>query len=231
MSLCSCAKIQTEKELTIKIVRSDHGSEFENHKFSKWCDEMGIKHEFSAPKTPQQNGVAERKNRTLHDMANVMLTNKGLAQRFWAEVINTTCYVSNRVFLRPDTTKTPYDGRKPSVKYFKVFGSTCYVLKDRENLGKFDSKSDETIFLGNSTRSIAYRVFNKITLTIEESINVVIDDYIMKEVEREEITSNEGELVTLDPESEKEDGEIDFTHRNSRLINRLSPTDIIGDPS
>ena len=75
-------KMQTEKELTIKTIRSDHGGEFENHKFSKWCDEMGIKHEFSAPKAPQQNSVAERKNRTLHDMANVMLTTKGLAKRF-----------------------------------------------------------------------------------------------------------------------------------------------------
>lgn len=177
--------------------------------------------------------MAEKKNRTLHDMANVMLTNKGLAKRFLAEVINTASYVSNRVFLRPNTTKTPYEiwnGRKLSVKYFKVFGSICYVLRDRENLGKFDSKSDEAIFLGYSTRSKAYRVFNKRTLTIEESINVVIDDHIMKEVEREEITLNEGELVTLDPESEKEDGEIEFNPRNSWLTNGLSPIDIIGDP-
>lgn len=97
-------------------------------------------------------------------------------------------------------------------------------------MGKFNSKSDEVIFLGYSTRSKVYRVFNKRTLTIEEFINVVVDDYIMKEVEREEITSNEGELVTLDPESEKEDGEIEFTPRNSRLTNDLSPTGIIGDP-
>lgn len=104
-----CKKMQTEKELTIKRIRSDHESEIENHKFSKWWDKMGIKHEFSTPKTPQKNVVAERKNRTLHDMTNVMLTNKGLAKRFWAETINTTYYVSNRVFLRPDTTKTPYE--------------------------------------------------------------------------------------------------------------------------
>lgn len=104
-----CNKMQTKKELTIKRIRSDHGGEFENHKFSKWCDEIRIKHEFLASKTPQQNGVVERKNKTLHDMANVMLTNKGLAKRFWVEAINTACYVSKRVFLRLDTIKTPYE--------------------------------------------------------------------------------------------------------------------------
>lgn len=93
-----CKKMQTEKELTIKRIRSDHGGEFKNHKFSKWCDEMGIKNKFSAPKTPQQNGVVKRKNRTLYDMTNVMLTNKSLAKRLSAEAINIACYVSNRVF-------------------------------------------------------------------------------------------------------------------------------------
>lgn len=111
-----------------------------------------------------------------------------------------------------------------------MFGSTCYVLRDRENLGKCDSKSNEAIFLGYSIRSKAYRVFNKRTLSIEEPINVVVDDHIMKEVEREEITSYKGELVTLDLGSEKEDGKIEFNPRNSRLTNGLSPTDIIGDP-
>lgn len=93
-----CKKMQTEKELTIKMIKSDHGGEFENHKFSKWCDEMGINHEFLTPKIPKKNGVAERINKTLHDMANVMLTNKSLAKRFWAEAISTTCYVLTEYF-------------------------------------------------------------------------------------------------------------------------------------
>lgn len=150
-----------------------------------------------------------------------------------AEAINTACYVSNQVFLRPGTTKTPYEiwnGRKPSVKYFKVFGSTCCVLRDKENLGKFDSESDEAIFLGYSIRSKAYRVFNKKTLSIEESINVVIDDYIKKNIEREDIISHEEEQFTLEHESEKENGEMEFSLRKSRLTNGLSPSDIIGDP-
>jgi hypothetical protein len=98
---------------------------------------------------------------------------------FWGEAVNIACNIINRVYLRPKTNKTPYEiwrGKKPTVKYFKIFGSKCYILRDRENLGIFDPKSDRGIFLGYSTSSRAYRVFNKRTETVMESINVVIDD-------------------------------------------------------
>jgi hypothetical protein len=114
----------------------------------------------------------------------VMIHSKNLAQHFWGEAVNTACHIINMVYSRPETNKTPYEiwrGKKPTVKYFKTFGSKCYILRDRENLGKFDSKSDEGIFLGYSTNSRAYRVFNKRTEIVMESINVVIDD---EEVER-----------------------------------------------
>jgi len=143
-----------------------------------------IKQEFSSHITPQQNGVVERKNRVIQEMACVMIHSKNLAQHFWGEVVNTACHIINRVYLRPETSKTPYEiwrGKKPTVKYFRTFGSTCYILRDRENLGKFDPKSDEGIFLGYSSTSRANRVFNKRTETVMESINVVIDD---EEVDR-----------------------------------------------
>ncbi|CAL9004198.1 unnamed protein product, partial [Prunus brigantina] len=166
--------------LPLVRIRTDHGSEFENSQFLKFCEEMGIKHEFSAPITPQQNGVVERKNRVLVEMARVMLNSKNLAKHFWAEAVNTACYISNRVFVRSGTKQTPYEiwkGKKPNVSYFKVFGSTCYVLRDREHLAKFDSKCDKGIFLGYSTSSRAYRVYNCRSRTIIESINVTIDDF------------------------------------------------------
>jgi hypothetical protein len=93
--------------------------------------------------------------------------------------VNTACHIINRVYLRPETNKTPSEiwrGKKPTVKYFITFGRKCCILRDRENLGKFDPKSDEGIFLGYSTNSHAYRVFNKRTETVMETINVVIDD-------------------------------------------------------
>jgi len=158
---------------------SDHGREFENFKFEEFCLSYGIKQEFSSPITPQQNGVVERKNMVIQEMARVMIHSKSLSQHFRGEAVNTACHMINRVYPRPETNKTPYEiwrGQKPTVKYFKTFGSKCYILRDRENLGKFDSKSDEGIFLGYSINSRAYWVFNKRTETIMESINVVVDD-------------------------------------------------------
>ncbi|XP_062118940.1 uncharacterized protein LOC133832644 [Humulus lupulus] len=134
---------------------SDHGKEFENTVFSDFCDQLGIKHEFSAPKTPQQNGVFERKNRTLQEMARVMMHAKNISKRFWAEAINTACYICNRVHLRTGTTQTAYElwkGRTPNVSHMHIFGCVCYVLNDREHLGKFDPRSDEGVFLGYSLK-------------------------------------------------------------------------------
>ena len=84
--------------------------------------------------------------------------------RFWAEVINIECYTTNRIFLRPRIKKTSYElwtGRKPNLKYFRTFGSECYILKDGENLGRFDAKSNVAIFLGYSTTNKPYRVYNQ----------------------------------------------------------------------
>ena len=108
-----------------------------------------------------------------------MLYNKDVARNLWGEVVNTACHTVHKVYFRPGTKKTPYKlwkGRKPNVKYFRIFGSTCFILKDRENVGKFDSRSDEGIFLGYSSTSKAYRVYNKRTMKVIETVNVVIDE-------------------------------------------------------
>lgn len=139
----------------------------------------GIQHQFSAPRIPQQNGVAERKNRSLQDMARTMLKDKGLPFYFWAEVVNSACYIGNRVFLRSMLHKTAYElwyGKKPNISYFRAFGCKCYILNTNDNIGKFDSRSDIGIFLGYSSSSRAYRVFNKRTLVVEESANVTFDE-------------------------------------------------------
>ena len=94
-------KIQNEKGLTLVNIRSDHGGEFENHSFELFCNENGYSHNFSTPWTPQQNGVVERKNRTLKEMARTMLCENNLRKYFWGEAINTACYILDRVFIRP----------------------------------------------------------------------------------------------------------------------------------
>ena len=108
-----------------------------------------------------------------------MLHNKDVARNLWAEAINTTCHTVNKVYIRPGTKKTPYKlwkGRKPNVKYFRIFGSTCFILKDKENVGKFDSRNDEGIFLGYSFTSKAYWVYNKRTKKVMETVIVVINE-------------------------------------------------------
>ena len=174
-----CTRLQNEKNLKIDRIRSDHGKEFKNSYMESFYQRSGISQEFFVPITPQQNGVVERKNRVIQEMARAVLYNKDLAKNFRGEVVNTACHTVNRVYFRPGTKKTPYElwkGRKPNVKYFRIFGSTCFILKDRENVGKFDLRSDEGIFLGYSSTSKAYRVYNKRTMKVMKTVTVVIDE-------------------------------------------------------
>ena len=141
-----CKKLQVEKDTVIARIRSEHGREFENTKLATFCNDQGTHQEFSSPKTSQHNGIVEQKNMLVQEMAHVMLHNKKLPKSFWGEVVNTACHSLNRVYFRPDSKKTPYEfwkGKKPVVKYFRIFGSDCYILRDRENLEKFDAKSDK----------------------------------------------------------------------------------------
>ncbi|WJX12733.1 hypothetical protein P8452_03195 [Trifolium repens] len=174
-----CTQIQNEKDSKILKVRSDHGGEFENEPFEKICEEHGILHEFSSPRTPQQNGVVERKNRSLQEMARTMMHENNLAKFFWAEAVNTACYIQNRIYIRPILNKTTYElfkGRKPNISYFHQFGCTCYILNNKVHLKKFDSKACKGIFIGYSERSKSYRVYNSETNTVEESMHVKFDD-------------------------------------------------------
>jgi len=172
--------IQNGKDCNISSIKSNHGGEFQNEKFDRFYSKLGINHNFLAPRTPQQNGVVERKNWSLEELARTMLNETELPKYFWADVVSTTCYVLNRVLTRPMLKKTPYElfkGRKPSVSHLKVFGCKCFILNNgKDNLGKFDSKSDEGIFLSYSLHGHAYRTFNKRTKLVEESMHITFDE-------------------------------------------------------
>ncbi|KAJ9566501.1 hypothetical protein OSB04_002467 [Centaurea solstitialis] len=160
-------------------LRSDHGTEFKNSTLETFFDEKGIYQNFSSVRTPQQNGVAERRNRTLIEAARSMLSEANLATQFWAEDVNTACYTQNRSLIVKRFKKTAYElfrNRKPSIEHFHIFGCVCYILNNKDNLGNFDSKSDDGIFLGYSSISKTYRVFNKRRQTIEETIHVHFDE-------------------------------------------------------
>ena len=114
----------------------------------------------------------------LQEMARMMIHMHTILMQFWVEAVNTVCYTINKIFLRSRTKKTSYElwtRRKPNIKYFRNFGSECYIIKDKETLGKFDTKSHLGIFLGYSVSSKAYRVYNQNSQVIKESSNVVIN--------------------------------------------------------
>ncbi|GJY97297.1 ribonuclease H-like domain-containing protein, partial [Tanacetum coccineum] len=135
----------------------------------------GIKREFSIARTPQQNGVAERKNRTLIKAARTMLADSKLPTTFWAEAVNTACYVQNRVLVIKPHNKTPYElflGRKHALSFMRPFGYPVTILNIIDHLGKFDGKDDEGFFVGYSVNSKAFRVFNSRTRIVEENLHV-----------------------------------------------------------
>ncbi|KAJ9546528.1 hypothetical protein OSB04_019071 [Centaurea solstitialis] len=153
-------KMEKLNNLSVRSIRSDHGTEFKNSTLETFFDRKGISHNFSSVRTPQQNGVAERRNRTLIEAARSMLSEANLATQFWAEAVSTACYTQNRSLIVKRFWRTPYElfrNRKPSIKHLHIFGCICYILNNKDNLGKFDSKSDDGIFLGYSSISKTYR--------------------------------------------------------------------------
>ncbi|KAL8095676.1 hypothetical protein AgCh_036896 [Apium graveolens] len=164
---------------SVKIIRSDNGTEFKNLIMEEFCKDHGIKQEFSAPVTPQQNGVVERKNRTLIEAARTMLDEAKLPTYFWDEAVQNACFTQNATLINKHG-KIPYEmvkKKNPNLKYFHVFGCKCFVLKTHpEQLSKFDLKADEGIFVGYPLSIKAFRVYDLRTRVVMESINVSFDD-------------------------------------------------------
>ncbi|GJU58190.1 ribonuclease H-like domain-containing protein [Tanacetum coccineum] len=168
---------QIENQLShrVKIIRSDNGTEFKNRDMLEFCGNKGIKQEYSNARTPQQNGVAERMNRTLIEAARTMLADSLLPTTFWAEAVSTACYIFNRVRVTKPQHKTPYEllfGHKPIISYIRPFGCHVTILDTLSVLGKFDRKSDEGFLVGYSLNSKAYRVYNLVTKRVEVNLHV-----------------------------------------------------------
>ncbi|WVZ90654.1 hypothetical protein U9M48_036936 [Paspalum notatum var. saurae] len=155
-------RLRNESHKAMRAIRSDNGGEFRNSRFENFCRDLGLEHQFSFPYTPPQNGVVERKNRILVEMARTMLDEHRTPRRFWAEAVNTACYIANRIFLRAFLGKTSYElrfGRQASVKHLQAFGCRCFVLKKAGHLDKFESRCLDGIFLGYASSSRAFRVW------------------------------------------------------------------------
>nr|GFB19629.1 hypothetical protein [Tanacetum cinerariifolium] len=166
-------------QLQVQSVRIDNGMEFKNQTLAKFFDEVGITQQFYAARTPQQNGVVERRNKTLVEAAKTMLTFANLPSFLWAEAIATACFTQNRSIIQKRFDKTPYElinKRKPNIKFFRVFGCRSYLHNDYEDVGKLKAKGDIGVFVGYSKESAAFRIYNKRTRKIHESVNVNFDE-------------------------------------------------------
>jgi transposase InsO family protein len=134
----------------VGAIRNDNGSKFKNTHFKTFCRDLGLEHQFSSPYVACQNGVVERKNRSLGEMVRTMLDEHRTPRRYWAEAVNTACHVGNQIFLRAFLNMTCYElmyGRAPRVSNFKAFGCRCFIL-NKGRLDKFESRSSNGIFLG-----------------------------------------------------------------------------------
>nr|GEV50690.1 retrovirus-related Pol polyprotein from transposon TNT 1-94 [Tanacetum cinerariifolium] len=167
--------IENQLSLKVKVIRNDNGSEFKNNDLNQFYMMKRIKREFSVPRTPQQNGIAKRKNRTLIKAAKTMLADLLLPIPFWAEAVNTACYVQNRALVTKPQNKTPYEllhCRTPSISFMRPFGCLVTILNTLDSLGKFNGKVDEGILVGYSVSSKAFKVFNSRTRITQETLHV-----------------------------------------------------------
>nr|GEY72382.1 integrase, catalytic region, zinc finger, CCHC-type, peptidase aspartic, catalytic [Tanacetum cinerariifolium] len=165
----------------IIIIRTGNGTKFKNQVLKEYFDSVGISHQMSSVRTPQQNGVVERRNRTLVVAARTMLIFSRAPLFLWAEAIATACFTQNRSIIHRRFNKTPYElinGRKPDISFLHVFGALCYPKNDREDIGKLGAKGDIGFFIGYSADSCAYRIYNRQTKKIIETMNVSFDELL-----------------------------------------------------
>ncbi|GJR70701.1 retrovirus-related pol polyprotein from transposon TNT 1-94 [Tanacetum coccineum] len=171
--------IQRNLQAQVISVRTDRGTEFLNKTLHAYFKEEGIEHQTSTPRTPKQNDVVKRRNRTLVEAARTMLSASKLPLSFWAEAVATACYTQNRSIIISTHGKTAYhiiNDRKPLIKHLHIFGCICYITRDGENLDKMKEKGDPCVMVGYSTQSKGYRVYNKRTRLIVESIHIKFDE-------------------------------------------------------
>lgn len=222
--------VETQSGHKLKTLRSDRGTEYKSHHFDKFCEEEGVERQLSVAYTPQQNGVSERKNRTIMEMARSMLYDKELPRMFWAEAVNTAVYLLNRCPTKAVSDQTPFqawNGKRPSAAYLKVFGCVCYMHVPDQKRTKLEEKSKKGIFLGFSTLSKGYRIYNLETKKLVTSRDVVFDEKAVWKWDEENLS--QPNIITSEENSENdheftenaEPSSPDSPPRKSRLLSEI----------
>lgn len=221
------------------ILRSDNGGEYTGYKIRQYLESKGIQYQYTVPYCPQQNGIAERKNRTLVEMSRCLLKEAKLPNTFWGEAIMTSNYIQNRVYSRAIDT-TPYElweGRKPDVKHLKIFGSKGYVLIPNEKLRKLDNRSKMLTFVGYDDHSKGYRMVDPETkrITISRDVrftqsenetneHIMNDDIAVDLLKKQNICEN---LETVSIPSDDTSEEIFFESTNGSGEAEAEPSTIL----
>nr|GEU31278.1 putative ribonuclease H-like domain-containing protein [Tanacetum cinerariifolium] len=200
----------------VKTIRSDNGTEFKNHELIEFYGLKGIKREYRNARTPQQNTVTERKNRTLIEAARTMLADSFFPTTFWAEAVNTSCYFLNRVLVTKPQYKTPYElltGRQPIISYIRPFGCHVSILNTIDQLSKFDGKSDSGFLVGYSLNTKAFRMFDLDFLT--NSMNcepVSVENQANKSAGPKEANNSVGTQANDDQSANSKEINLDDEH-------------------
>jgi hypothetical protein len=160
-------------------LRTDRCGEFTTANLNAFCAELGVRHELTAPYSPQQNGVVERLNQTVVAMALSMLKAKNLPGEFWGEVVITAVYILNRTSCKGINGRTPFErwyGRMPAVHHLRVFGCIVHIKNTKPHLKKLEDRSKRMIFIGFEPGSKAYRAYNPATARVTVTRDVVFDE-------------------------------------------------------
>ncbi|KAK3122095.1 hypothetical protein QOZ80_8BG0665070 [Eleusine coracana subsp. coracana] len=172
------AAAEAECGRKLRVLRTDNGGEFTAAEFAAYCADEGIQRHYSAPYSPQQNGVVERRNQTVVGMARALLKQRGMPAVFWGEAVVTAVYILNRSPTKTLDGKTPYEawhGRKPTVFHLRTFGCLAFA-KELGHIGKLDDRSTPGVFIGYAEGSKAYRILDPKTQRVRTARDVVFDE-------------------------------------------------------
>ena len=184
--------VKTETGLKVKCLRSDNGGEYINGRFSEYCVAQGIRMEKIIPKTPQQNGVAKRMNKTLNERTRSMKLHVGLSKIFWADAVSTATYLINQRPSVPMEFRLPeevWSGKEVKFSHLKVFGCVSFVHIDFDARSKLDAKSKICFFICYGDKKFGYRFWDEQNRKIIKSRNVIFNEQVMYN-DRSTIVSN-----------------------------------------
>jgi hypothetical protein len=173
------ALAETEHGGKLHAFRSDRGGEFNSNQFKEYCDENGIKHFTTMQDTPQQNGIVERRNRTLVEMARCLLKSKSVSGEFWGEAVYTIVYLLNRAPTRSLQGRTPYEAwhnRKPKVHHVRTFGCVAHVKKVGPGISKLSYRSTSMVFIGYESGTKGYRLYDPVAKKLHISRDVIFEE-------------------------------------------------------